>query len=444
MGASRVAFWLGTALMVGCGSEQKKTMQAVLDDHRGSPAWATSSEAFKTIMRKYVHGKNHQMTDEELDTHYEQFLSLTNEDIEAFIAGQSCVPESGSGNARYYMINATHQRHDAFYKANQPHPIRGTGKQTAHATFSANMLLERHEIDASSKMPERAALPAVDGFSGAPFPKWKDLARALSDQKTFGQTFRWQDAAQGEEVFAVTSAYDWSKVKGELFIAPTLEGGGVFSPALFAVYMLKPTENAPYGAYVMVSADAQGHPDTPYVGVISDKRKSYKSYAGVTFTYLSSPENLLNYEVALLGTEPLSFDLWISMAYPDHPDQPYVTVRSPFVPAASEEMVSTFKDSSTAMTVMLIRKGALMRDLIELYYPDSEESELWNKVGAIHEDEEFQASVEASGLDVAVDLFDSDLWLEAPVVGAEHPTTYTLRPGMKLRCKDKATESSEK
>ena len=82
-----VAFWLGTALMAGCSGQRKQTMDDVLDDHRGSPAWASSSEAFKTIMRKYVHGKNHQLTDEQLEDHFEQYLSLTDEDVEAFIAG---------------------------------------------------------------------------------------------------------------------------------------------------------------------------------------------------------------------------------------------------------------------------------------------------------------------------------------------------------------------
>src|SRR5687768_1348117 len=93
------------SLTTSCATSQ---MDRVLDDHRGTETWTKSSDAFKTIMRTYVHGDNVSYTDEELDQHFEDYLTLSDSDVNRFIEDQSCVPASGSGPARYYMANATH------------------------------------------------------------------------------------------------------------------------------------------------------------------------------------------------------------------------------------------------------------------------------------------------------------------------------------------------
>ena len=152
---------LCASLVLGGGCAGK--LEKALSDHRGTETWNSSSEAFKEIMRRYVHGDEHTYTDAELDEQFEAYLTLDQSDVDAFVLGQSCVPESGTGPAQYYMANSTHQRHDAHYKKDPAWRLTGEGEgQTMRATFSANMLLERHEIDAlvqalSDSLTENAA-----------------------------------------------------------------------------------------------------------------------------------------------------------------------------------------------------------------------------------------------------------------------------------------------
>lgn len=412
-------------------------IQRALDDHRGTDKWTKSSEAFKTIMREYVHGDDVDFSDEELDDHFEDYLTLSQGDVDRFIEDQSCLPAPGSGPARYYMANATHQRHDAFFKTDQPRPVtgQGSGDTTLHATFSANILLERHEIDASSAMPERAT------SKHSPFPDWASIAAAMTDRAEFDRRFKLQDPAQADAIFEHSSAIDWAgAASGELYISPKLTDGAVFSPALFAVYLFRPQPDASFSVYLTISANASGTPESSYVGLIRDGRdgaSDYRSYTGFAFTYLSAKDNLLDYELVMTGEDPTSYELWITTAYPEHPEHPYLTVRTSVLPAVSEQAVASYTQVRGAKVIMMLRKGALMRDLIAAYYPDAPELKLWEEVGAIKADPKFKADLEAAGLTLAAGLFESKLWLERPIARAradEKPPQFEAKPGMDARC----------
>lgn len=410
------------------------TVEQVLDDHRGTEQWTKSSEAFKTIMRSYVHGENAGYTEAQLDQHFEDFLTLSQADVDAFVRGQSCVPESGTGPARYYMANATHQRHDGFFAPNQARPLVGTGggEQTMHGTFSANLLLERHEIGATTTMPARVTM------HGNQFPDWASIARTLSTRSDFDSTFQLRDVGQADQIFAHTQAIDWANTTGELYIAPELVGGAVFSPALFAIYLLRPQANAPFSAYLVVSANAAGDPQTPYVGLLAATgAETYASVTGFAFTYLSAGDNLLDYEVVMTGDNPTAYELWIRTYYPDHPDSPYLTVRTAVLPAVSERDVAWYKDVKGVNVIMMLRKGALMRDLIATYYPNASELQLWEDVGALKGDPTFKKRLEAAGLTIAAGLFEPSLWIERPHVKPTRPgaeAQFEVRPGMDRRC----------
>lgn len=429
--SSGVLAWLG-----GCAHQPPKpeTIDQVLRDFRGTDAWNRSSAAFKQIMRNYVHGTDTSLSDEELDQHFEAFITLEKSDVDRFIADQSCVPASHSQPARYYLANATHQRHDAHYAKDPAHPLTGSGdgSQTLHATFSANMLLERHALTPNSEFPARMQL------KGNPFTDWASIQQALGDRARFGELFHFQNPAQAEQVFAATQAIDWSQGSAELFIAPDLEGG-VFSPALFAVILLRPRPTAAISVYLTVSANAGGAPQTAYVGLLAPKREeAFDSFTGFTFTYLTTKTNLLDYALVMIDEASLSFELWITTAFPEHGDTPYLTVKTAIVPAVSEAAVESFTKIRASKLIMMIRKGALMRDLIAAYYPDASELQLWEDVGAITGDADLKRRLEAAGLTLAASLFERNLWLERPVVRpseATRPPAFEDRPGMAMGCR---------
>lgn len=385
-------------------------------------------------MRTYVHGDNVTFTDEELDQHFEDYLTLSESDVKRFIEDQSCLPASGSGPARYYMANATHQRHDSFYAEGQERPVTGTGTgdKTMHATFSANMLLERHEIGPTSTFPARAA------FKDNKFPDWASIQKVMTTRSAFDATFNLRDSAQAEQVFQHTQGIDWAKATGELYVAPELVGGKVFSPALFAIYLLRADPSSEFSVYLVVSANAAGDPESSYVGLTTTTReREFESTAGFAFTYLSSKDNLLNYELIMNGHDPTSFVLWISTYFPHHPESPYLTVRTAVLPAVSEQAVASFKDAKGASIIMMLRKGALMRDLIAAYYPNAPELQLWEDVGALKNDPDFKERLESEGLTVGADLLEGSLWLEKPAIrptGADGPPQYEVRAGMEQRC----------
>ncbi|WP_106089175.1 hypothetical protein [Enhygromyxa salina] len=415
------------------------TIGRVLDDHRGTEQWTRSSEAFKTIMRKYVHGDNHSFTDADLDQQFEDYLTLGQADVDKFIEDQSCLPAAGSGPARYYMANATHQRHDAFYAKDQARPITGTGDggQTMHATFSANLLLERHEISPTSSFPARAA------YDNNQFPDWASIERVMTTRAAFDETFALRDSAQAEQVFNHTQGIDWAKqASGELYIAPELVNGKIFSPALFAVYLFRSEPSAAFSVYLVISANAAGEPQSSHVGLINTTRETtrerdYESYTGFAFTYISAKDNLLDYELVMDGEDPTTFVVWITTAYPDHPESPYLTVRTAFLPAVSEQAIAAYKDTKGVSLIMMLRKGAIMRDLVAGYYPDAPELQLWEDIGALKNDPTFKERLESAGLTVAAGLFEASLWLERPVVrpsGSDGPPQYEVADGAAQQC----------
>jgi hypothetical protein len=239
-------------------------------------------------------------------------------------------------------------------------------------------------------------------------------------------------------VFNHTQSIDWAKATGEIYIAPPLVNGKVSSPALFAVYLFRAEPSAPFSVYFVISANAAGDPQSPHVGLISTTReKDYESTTGFAFTYLSSKDNFLNYELVMEGEDPTTFVLWITTAYPDHPESPYLTVRTAFLPAVSEQAIASYKDTKGVGLIMMLRKGAIMRDLVKAYYPDASELQLWEDIGALKDSPKFKADLESAGITVAAGLFEDSLWLERPVVrqtGSEGPPQYEVASGMVQQC----------
>jgi|GEM_PF-1887620 len=418
---------MATALLAtACTKTQKEKIESALNQHRGGKAWLKSSRAFKKIMREFVHGGKN-LSDAQLDRDFELFLTLTEEDVRKFIQGQSCMPIGGKGDDQYYIVNTGHQRHDDFFAPDQPRKhIKGSGSKHAHASFSANLLLEKYPAGPGKKVPSRITT------KGSPFPSWQTLRDSMTKEASFKKKFIFEDPAQATELFTRLAAYDWDKMNGDVFTAPRLHGGEIFSPALFAVWVLREDGSDDPGVFVVVSANAQGDPETPYVGLIGHEGQ-YKSQTGFAFTYLSTAKNLLNYRYEAVAEEPLSFRLWIDTAYPDHPDKPYLTVRSSFLPAVSKARVSHFKNGPATRLIMMVRKGALMRDLVKLYYPHSSDVELWKDVGAVH-GTGLKEQLEAAGLSIAADLFDKNLWLEKPKVGGTFSHEFKLPAGLEERC----------
>lgn len=414
-------------LLTGCPGVHRKIERAKAE-YRGTAEWNTSKAAFKAIMREYVHGGSTKVSDAQLEEDFEAYVTLSKEDVDVFLKTQTCLPRKAANKSEFYMVNSTHQRHDGFFATNQPRRhIAGSGTGHAHATFTANMLLQRTSISATSAFPARAKM-AKNHFSS-----WSKLSQALTDETKFKEIFLFKDLVEQGAVFAVTKELDFNKVTGELFIAPTLKGGEVFSPALYAVYLLRAEDGASPSVYVVVSANAQGEPETPYVGLMNSGQAPYQSETGFAFTFLSTTKNLLNYRLEVTDESSLAFEMVITTAYPDHPESPYLTVRSTFTPAVANETVAKYRDSRLTRLILMIRKGALMRDLIRLYYPNSKEVQLWNDVGAIH-GTKFRNKLEAAGLNLAVDLFDRDLWLEKPKSGGNAPLEFKVAPGLVKEC----------
>ena len=389
------------------------TVEEVLNEYRSSAEWKQSEAAFKEIMRHYVHGESIQLTDAELSDDFEAFSTLSEQDVNDFVSTQSCLDGMTDAVGTYYSVNTMHQRHDGFVAQPSPHPLTGSGADHAHAVFSANMLMQRTEISHDKPLPARAAMP------GAHFANWQAIADTMTDRAKFDALFLFLDRAQSSAVFAVTSKLDWdSKVSGQVFVAPELHNGQVFSPALFSTYIFKKDDAAKYSVFVIISASAQGVPTTPYAGLIENKEAMYKSKTGFSFTYLSTNENLLDYRFIMESEAPLSFDLRITTAYPAHPQSPYLTINSKFTPIATDQKVERYLKSKVTRLLLMVRKGALMRDLIKVYYPKSSAAQLWVDVGALSKSTGFAAKLKAAGLDLAVDVFARDVWLEKPRISA--------------------------
>lgn len=417
---------LGGALLLlsACGPKHadgphgphEHTVKEVLDEYRSSHEWRRSKSAFREIVKNYVHGEAVPVSDAQLDEDFETFVTLSEEEVDEFVRTQSCIEAASADaaratEARYYSVNTMHQRHDAFVARPSPRPVTGSGSAHAHAAFSANMLMERTEISHEKPLPKRAAMP------GAHFANWQAIADTMTDRAKFDALFLFLDRAQSNAVFEVTSKLDWdSQVSGQVFLAPELPRGQFFSPALFSTYVFKKDAISKYSVFIIISANAQGVPTTPYAGLIDDGDAMYKSETGFSFTYLSTNKNLLNYRFIMGGEAPLAFDLRITTAYPAHPEQPYLTVDSKFTPIATDQKVDRYLKSRATRVLLMVRKGALMRDLIKAYYPNSSAAQLWVDVGAITRSRGFKAKLQAAGLDLAVDVFAKNVWIEKPRV----------------------------
>ncbi|MGB1700206.1 MAG: hypothetical protein ACPHRO_09650, partial [Nannocystaceae bacterium] len=277
--------------------------------------------------------------------------------------------------------------------------------------------------------------------------------------------FYFRSAEQGRAVLEMSQRFDWSTASGELYIAPQLsdDSDSVFSPALFMIILLRESDEDPFSMYVTVSANASGHPEISYAGLVRDDSRGqaeqrdeagqaedqadaervepFLSDTRFKFTPLSNTTNFLDYELVLTGEDPTSFELWMTIAFPGHPGKPYLTVRSAVSPAVSEAAIESYTSVKAAKLIMMLRKGAMMRDLVAAYYPDASELDLWRDVGAIKSNSEFMDRLEAAGLTVGRNLFESSLWLQKPTVvegeatadGAQHARFEAL-PGMDLRC----------
>jgi hypothetical protein len=384
-------------------------IEKILAKYRGTPEWETTRKAFHEIIRNYIHGGIKNMTDEEVDEHFERALVTTKSDVKTFLSKSTALlhtPEDKS--SPYYMVNVAHERHDNYFAINQTCPVTGTGSQKLEAKFDAQNLYQRYPINATTVMPPRVGI--------SPFPTWDSIVAAMTDKVTFQKVFDLH-ADEVDAVFNVTSALDWSTVQGALFLTPDLFGGAVFSPALYSVYFMGATESD-MNIYFFVSADGQGNPEQAFVGLvnpISDPQKNvYNSTNRFAFTYISSPDNPVRYW--LEANDGLQdFNLAVQVFYPTHPD-PYIDVNSSFSAQVSPGQIAYFKDIPGISTILLIQKGTLMIDLVKAYFPDSTSVQLWYDIGVLPGETGIINELKAIGLDVMSGIFGGNVWTEKPTV----------------------------
>jgi hypothetical protein len=394
-------------------SEKEAEIKEILDKHRNTEAWEKSRKAFHEIIRAYVHGDMKSMSDAELDQHFERALVTTKDDVNAHLSSSTVDPESEQDvSSPYYMVNVAHTRNDNFFATNQSCPVTGTGKQKLNAKFDAKNLYQKYPINAASLMP-----PRVDNTS---FSSWDSIVDAMTNRATFDQTFSLTDPIQANEIFEATSVLDWNTAQGELFMTPTLFGGAVFSPALYSLYFFRSSQSSPINIFFFVTADGQGNPEKPFVGLVNKvsepKKKVYDSINRFSFTYISNKENPTRYWLNMNDDNLLNFNLGMQLFYPTHPDLPYIEVNACFSAQAPMKDVAYFKDVPGLSTILLVQKGTLMRDLIKAYFPDSHLGKLWIEVGALTNGHEWEEDLLAIGLNTMSDLFASNVWQEKPTV----------------------------
>ncbi|MEM8909443.1 MAG: hypothetical protein AAGD05_16470 [Bacteroidota bacterium] len=393
---------------------KKDEIEKILQRYRGSKAWSISQNAFREVMRNFVHGGHGQQggNDDTLDGHFEHTLLLTKKDVEQYkklmasLRGGDRDPHSP-----YYTLEVAHTRHDQFFATNQERPITGTGNQTLDAKFNALNLYEKCPINATSAMPPRV--------EKSPFPTWDSIVNAMTDQRKFQEMFHLTDRDQANAVFDVTSALDWTTAQGELLITPNLAFGSVFSPALFSVYFFGPSQGAPMNIFVFVTADGFGNPEKPFIGLVPDpsapKKTIYASINRFAFTYLSSKQNPAKYWLEIDQDNPLNFTLNTLTFFTPHPNSPYIEVNANFSAHAPALEASLFRYIPGVSTFLMLEKATLMRDLVKAYYPDSTSLQLWNDIGAI-KGTGILDELMALGLDLVADIFEHFVWEEKPTV----------------------------
>lgn len=376
-------------------------------------------------MRKHLHGHPSDWTDAELDEDFEMFVTLSKDEFDIFLKTHSCQHAKSGEEARYYSVHAVHQRHDAYAKIPSPHPPAGSGTEHVRSTFSANLLMERFEVDHQTPLPKRATM------AKSPFKSWQAIEEAMTDREQFDEYFRFHDPAQADSVFEFTRKLEWgSKVVGDVFVAPELHGGKYFSPALFATYVFRANEDSKYSVFLVVAATGRGDPAHPYIGLVENDEPTYRSTMRTVFDFLSTGDNLLRYRLVVDDEDPLVLSLFMSTAYPTHPDNPYITIMSTYGPIVEDEKLHKFLKSPSTKVMQMIKKASLLKSLFDLYYPGETEADLWYDLEAIKRNKGFVAKLEAAGLTAATDVFGRDLWLQKPTVEAsKDEASSTAEPG---------------
>lgn len=390
---------------------QVATVEQVLKQYRSSPEWKQSRDAFRKIMRKHLHGHSGDWTDAELDEEFESFITLSQDEFELFLKTHSCQPHRSGEKATYYSVHATHQRHDAYAQIPSPHPPTGNGKEHVRSAFSANLLMQRFDVNHATPLPKRATM------AKSPFKSWLAIEEVMTSRQRFDEYFQFHDPAQADSVFEFTRKLEWgSKVVGDVFVAPELHGGKYFSPALFATYVFRANEDSRYSVFLVIAATGRGAPAHPYIGLIENGEPTYRSTMRTVFDFLSTGDNLLRYRLVVNDENPLVLSLFMSTAYPTHPDTPYITIMSTYGPIVEDEKLHKFLKSPSTKMVQMIKKASLLKDLFQVYYPEESEAELWYDLEAIKRNKGFIADLEAAGLTAATDVFGRDLWAQKPTI----------------------------
>ena len=179
-------------------------------------------------------------------------------------------------------------------------------------------------------------------------------------------------------------------------------------------------ETALKNIYFFVSADGQGNPEKPFIGLLPETAGAallvYASVNRFAFSYLSDAANPVKYWVETQDAGLLDYTLNIQTFYPTHTDTPYIEINAKFSAQVSAGDIAYFKDIPGMATILLIQKGTLMKDLVKAYFPDSSEAQLWEDLGVLTGDGGWLNDLKAIGLDAMSDIFASDVWEEKPVV----------------------------
>lgn len=388
-------------------------IEKILAKYRGTEEWNLAQKAFQEILRNYVHGGTTNVSDDELNKHFEQAIITTQADVNTYLDKSSAVASTQQDpSSPYYIVNVAHARNDQFFATNQTCPITGKGSQTLNAKFVAQNLYQRTTVNASSVLPTR--------LLNSPLPDWNSIVAAMTNKANFDATFDLVDPSQSEEVFAITSSIDWNKAQADLFITPDLFGGAVFSPALYSIFFAGADENAFKNIYFFVSADGFGNAQKPFLGIIKqplDKiQPVYESTNRSAFSYLSNGANPVKYWMDVKDENLLNYTLNIQSFFPDHMNAPYIEVNADFTAQVSPQEIAYFKDIPGMSTIMMLHKGTLMRDLVKAYFPESTSAQLWEDIGALTSKHEWLNDLEAIGLDAMSDIFASNVWEEKPEV----------------------------
>jgi len=370
--------------------ENSEPIKEVLNKFKGTKDWSELRDAFGKIINKFLHGEGaNPMDSKELEGHFERALTITKEDVEKYQKWtDSLLANKKDIGSPYYIVNTAHHRKDKHYAPNQEIPILGTGNQTLNARFEAHNIYQKYFINVSSEMPERAA------SQYNPFPTWDSITEVMQDNVKFEKMFGMTDPTQQKELFDLVSS--WS------------------------VYLLGADKNTAKNIFIIVSANGNGDPTEPFIGIVNDpskpKEKIYHALSRYSFTYLSSTKNPMNYWIDMNGDEQDGFTLGIETFFPDHTKSPYIEVLTEFCAQVPKEDIAFYQEIPFLKTFLMLVKGTLMRDLIQAYYPNSSSIELWIRVGALKKGHPIVNALAAKGIDTIAGLFDLFVWKQKPTL----------------------------